>query len=176
MRRNGRQPGAQKPSTRQQERASLQARLLSVPPNRADDAREVEARYREFTAASVDRGVVTCAWCGESVKVAKRGRVPKWCSPTCRHRAWEQRQAAASGLVAIEVVERPVEVVRTFTKVERVLVEVPRPASPRSTREWSAQLEDLADQLDRGRIYDRDVAALMPAMTALVAAFNRRHR
>ena len=176
MRRNKRHPSAQKLSRRRLERASLQARLLSMPPDRAADALEVEKRYREFTSPSTDRGVVTCEWCGASVKVAKRGRVPKWCSATCRHRAWEQRRAAASGLVAIEVVERPVEVVRTVTKVERVLVDVSRPVSPRSTREWTAQLEDLADQLDRGRIYDRDVAALMPAMTALVAAFNRRHR
>jgi len=171
-----RQLSAQKLSTRQQERASLQARPLSVPPNRAADVREAAKRYKALTATPNDRGAVTCAWCGASVQVAERGRVPKWCSATCRHRAWEQRRAAESGLVAIEVVERPVEVVRTVTKVEQVLVDVPRPASPRSTGEWAAQLEDLADQLDRGRIYDRDVAALMPAMTALVAAFNRRHR
>ena len=176
MRKNKRQPGAQKLSARQQERASLQARLLSVPPNRAADAREAAKRHKALTTTPTDRGAVTCAWCGASVTVAKRGRVPKWCSATCRHRAWEQRRAAASGLVAIEVVERPVEVVRTVTKVERVVVDVPRTVSPTSTREWAAQLEDLADQLDRGRIYDRDVGALMPAMSALVAAFNRRHR
>ena len=102
--------------------------------------------------------------------------MPKWCSATCRHRAWEQRRAAASGLVAVEVVDRPVEVVRTVTKVKRVLVEAPRPTSPRSTRDWAQQLANLADDLDRGRIYDREVEAMMPAMTALVAAFNRRYR
>ena len=57
--------------------------------------------------------------------------------------------------------------------LERVLVDTPRPASPRSTGEGAAHLEDLAGQLERGRIYDRDVAALKPAMTVLVAAFNR---
>ena len=102
--------------------------------------------------------------------------MPKWCSATCRHRAWEQRRAAASGLVAVEVVDRPVEVVRTVTKVKRVFVEASRPTSPRTNRDWAQQLADLADDLDRGRIYDREVEAMMPAMTALVAAFNRRYR
>ncbi len=161
---------------REQERANRRARLLSPPPHRAADTREAEKRYRALTATPTDRGVVVRGWCGATVTVPRRGRVPKRCSATCRHRAWEQRRAAASGLVAIDVVERPVEVVRAVTKVQRVLVDVPRPASPRSTREWAEHLEDLAERLDQGRIYDRDVAALMPAMTALVAAFNRRHR
>jgi hypothetical protein len=102
--------------------------------------------------------------------------VPKWCSATCRHRAWEQRRAAASGLVAVEVVDRPVEVVRTVTKVKRVLVEAPRPTTGGTNRDWAQQLANLADDLDRGRIYDREVEVMMPAMTALVAAFNRRYR
>jgi hypothetical protein len=102
--------------------------------------------------------------------------VPKWCSATCRHRAWEQRRAAASGLVAVEVVDRRVEVVRTVTKVKRVLVEAPRPTAGGTNRDWAQQLANLADDLDRGCIYDREVEAMMPAMTALVAAFNRRYR
>ena len=102
--------------------------------------------------------------------------VPTWCSATCRHPAWEQRRAAASGLVAVEVVDRPVEVVRTITKVKRVLVEAPRPTTPRTNRDWAQQVADLADDLDRGRIYDREVEALMSVMKALVAAFNRRYR
>ena len=81
-----------------------------------------------------------------------------------------------SGLVAVEVVDRRVEVVRTVTKVKRVLVEAPRPTTARTNRDWAQQLADLADDLDRGRIYDREVEAMMPAMTALVAAFNRRYR
>ena len=39
--------------------------------------------------------------------------------------------------------------------------------------EMAAVLE-LTDRLDRGRIYDRDVPALRPAVAALVDAFNRR--
>lgn len=38
------------------------------------------------------------------------GRKPRYCSQTCRSRAWEKRRAARDGLIAQEVVERPVEV------------------------------------------------------------------
>ena len=37
-------------------------------------------------------------------------------------------------------------------------------------------LTTLADRLDQGRIYDRDVSELLPAMSALILAFNRRVR
>jgi hypothetical protein len=167
---------ARKRSRRDQERVKRRARLQSPPSNRAAEARAAGQRHEEPSGSSTDRGTVACGWCGAGVTVAARGRLPKWCSATCRHRAWEQRRAAASGLVAVEVVDRPVEVVRTVTRVKRVLVEAPRPTTPRANRDWSQQLADLADDLDRGRIYDREVEALMPAMTALVAAFNRRYR
>ncbi len=49
--------------------------------------------------------VVVCGWCSAEVTVPTRGRVPKWCSGTCRHRAWEQARAAASGRAAVTVVE-----------------------------------------------------------------------
>ncbi len=32
----------------------------------------------------------TCAWCGGPITARSRGPMPKWCSATCRHRAWEQ--------------------------------------------------------------------------------------
>jgi hypothetical protein len=167
---------ARKRSRRDQARANRRAALQSPPPNRAAEARAAGQRHNEPSGSTTDRGCVTCGWCGARVTIAARGRVPKWCSATCRHRAWEQRRAAASGLVAVEVVDRPVEVVRTVTKVKRLLVEAPRPTAPTATRDWAQQLANLADDLDRGRIYDREVEAMMPAMTALVAAFNRRYR
>lgn len=36
----------------------------------------------------------------------RTGRRPKWCPDTCRHRAWEQRRAVASGRAAVEVERR----------------------------------------------------------------------
>ena len=167
---------ARKRSRRNQATVNRRARLQSPPPGRAAEALAAGQRHDEPSGSTTDRGSVTCGWCGASVTVAARGRVPKWCSATCRHRAWEQRRAAASGLVAVEVVDRPVEVVRTVTKVKRVVVEAPRSMTTGTNRGWAQQLEELADDLDRGRIYDRDVQALLPAMTALVAAFNRRYR
>ncbi|MCO5304032.1 MAG: hypothetical protein M9923_12610 [Phycicoccus sp.] len=98
--------------------------------------------------------------------------MPKWCSAACRHRAWEQRRAAESGLVAVEVVDRPVEVIREVTNIETVPVVV----SHNSAKHWSDLLTTLAERLDQGRIYDRDVSDLLPAMSALILAFNRRVR
>ena len=51
-----------------------------------------------------------CGWCGGPITPGTRGPIPKWCSATCRHRAWEQARAAASGLSAVKLVERRVEV------------------------------------------------------------------
>ena len=37
---------------------------------------------------------VACSWCERQVDVPAKGRVPKWCGTSCRHRAWEQHRAA----------------------------------------------------------------------------------
>ena len=118
--------------------------------------------------------MVTCGWCGATVPVPSRGRVPKWCSASCRHRAWEQRRAAASGLSAIEVVDRPGEVVRTVTRIKTSVVDRPQIATPRTVEEWVRLLEELAARLDRGTIYHRQLPAMRPAVAALVDSFNRR--
>jgi hypothetical protein len=94
--------------------------------------------------------------------VPSRGRVPKWCGDACRHRAWEQRRAAASGRSAVEVVEHRVEVLAD-----------PR---PRTVDDWAGLLTELTGRLDSGRIYDRDLPALNGAVLGLVQAFNRRIR
>ncbi len=51
-----------------------------------------------------------CIECGVRLFYAGVGRKPRYCSQTCRSRAWEKRRAARDGLIAQEVVERPVEV------------------------------------------------------------------
>lgn len=36
---------------------------------------------------------LTCAWCGRSfVRVHDHGPIPKFCKPSCRQRAYEQRR------------------------------------------------------------------------------------
>jgi hypothetical protein len=118
--------------------------------------------------------VVACGWCGQDVPVPARGRVPKWCSPACRHRAWEQRRAAASGLAAVEVKDRVVETVKTVTVVQHHTTDVPVPVLPGNVAEFVETLADLTRRLDTGRIYDRDLSALTPAVAELVAALDRR--
>jgi hypothetical protein len=88
-----------------------------------------------------------------------RGPIPKWCSVGCRRRAWEQGHAAASGRSAVEVVERRVEV--------RV------PVTP-TRRDWAPLLSELARQLEDGRVYDRDLAALAAALRTVLDAYIRR--
>lgn len=107
-----------------------------------------------------------CGWCGGPIAVKPRGRIPSWCSPACRHRAWEQRRAAASGLAAVRVVERRVE------------LPAPTPAGPRLPRhqEWADWLRQLAKQLDRGAVYDRDLRELAGALEDVLAAIARRGR
>ncbi len=112
---------------------------------------------------------VSCTWCGSQTSVLPVGRVPSWCSNSCRHRAWEQRRAASSGLASREQVERLVEVEVPVTVIKEVEVEVlPKGAS------WAKALTQLADQLDRGLVYDRDLADLAQAIDAATAALARR--
>lgn len=112
---------------------------------------------------------VQCLWCGTEIDVFRVGRVPSWCSNSCRHRAWEQRRAAASGLAARELVERYVEVEVHVPVTRDIEVEVlPKGAA------WAAALHQLADQIDRGLVYDRDLTALAGALEGALAALNRR--
>lgn len=120
--------------------------------------------------------VVACGWCGESTPIPARGRVPKWCSSTCRHRAWEQRRALASDRSAIEVVDRVVETVRTRIEkvVEMQVVEVPVEHRPTTPREFAVVLFDLSARLDMGRIYDRDLPEIDEAMGQALTSLMRR--
>lgn len=123
---------------------------------------------------------VSCGWCGTEVPVPARGRVPKWCSSSCRHRAWEQGRAAEAGLAAVEVVNRLVEViVEKKTVVER-RVTVPVRQSPHSTREWIDVLDRLTWALSTSRMDQEDLAALEPALSRVLASYadrsNKLHR
>jgi hypothetical protein len=95
------------------------------------------------------------------VLVKPVGRIPKWCSPACRQRAWEQSRAAASGRAAVEIGERVVH-----------LRPSPDMATP-THDEWVPLLRELTDQLDAGRIYARDLPDLGAALTDLLAAYDR---
>jgi hypothetical protein len=112
---------------------------------------------------------VSCGWCGQAVAVQGRGRPPKWCSQTCRHRAWEQARAAASGRSAVEIVTQTVEVERPVVVSERVTV-----GTKPTGAAWPAVVAELARQIDSGRIYDRDLPALAESLDMVLAALDRR--
>jgi hypothetical protein len=112
---------------------------------------------------------LACGWCGSPIVLPARGRTPKWCSSSCRHRAWELSRAAASGHAAIQVVDRVVEVDRPVTVVK----EMPMATAPQGPA-WPALLAQLTKQLDSGRVYDRDLPALVQALADVAGALSRR--
>ena len=103
----------------------------------------------------------TCGWCAGPITPRSRGPIPKWCSATCRHRAWEQTRAAASDRAAVQLVERQVKI--------RVPLEPTR-------RDWPRLLDELATQLADGRIYDRDLPALARALRPVLRSHRWRAR
>lgn len=105
----------------------------------------------------------TCGWCGCPITLRSRGPIPKWCSATCRHRAWEQDRAATSGRAAVHV-------------VERIVVTPAAPSVARTPRhdDWPGLLRELSRQLDRGLVYDRDMPGVPGALDEALAALRRR--
>lgn len=120
--------------------------------------------------------VLECGWCGGPVIVQVRGRMPKWCSSTCRTRASERRRAAADGLAAVKVVERDIERVKTVTVVQHHTrqVEVEAMRWPSATSDWVMAIRDLTRRVETGRVYDRDLESLAGAVNDLVGAMVRR--
>jgi hypothetical protein len=113
---------------------------------------DADDRARRVAAAA-------CGWCCGPISLGRRGPIAKWCSATCRHRAWEQSRAAASGRSAVTVLER--------------FVEIARPVAP-TRLDWPGLLHELARQLDDGRVYDRDLRGLDDAVELVVQALYRR--
>ena len=112
---------------------------------------------------------VECGWCGRTVEVPARGRVPSWCSSSCRHRAWEARRVDRDRPANVRVVTRTVEVEKPTIHT----VEIPVPVEPRTAEDWVVALEALSTRLAQGRTYRRDLPTLIPAMRRLVEVWNR---
>jgi hypothetical protein len=72
--------------------------------------------------------------------------------------------------------DRVIETVKTVTVVEHRTTEVPVPPGPQSADDYAKVLTDLANRIDAGRIYDRDLPTLAPAVNAVAEALWRRHR
>src|SRR3954470_10131989 len=127
----------------------------------SDDAGAGPASADETAAQPRRLAARTCGWCGGPITVKATGRLPKWCLPSCRQRAWEQSRAAASGRAPAQIVERRVE--------------VPTPAAP-GRQDWPRLLGELARQLEDGRIYGRDLLPLSVALNGVLEAFTRQSR
>ena len=124
----------------------------------------VEPSAQPTTSGRARRAAATtCAWCHGPITLRPRGPIPRWCSATCRHRAWEQTRAVRSGRSAVKV-------------VERVVVTPAPPVQPRAPRhdEWAGVLRDLAGQIDHGLVYDRELLAVAHAVDEVIAALRRR--
>ena len=115
---------------------------------------------------------LACGWCAQPIAVKAAGRIPSWCSTACRHRAWEQNRAAASGRTGVRIIERIVEVQRPAPIIRAAKTP---PALPRGSG-WDNVLHELARQLDTGRVYDRDLRDVTHALTAVTEALGRRHK
>ena len=153
---------AKKRTTDEQRRLKEAERRRSRQPQRAPADAPLSGRLDGEPRSSARRvAAAACAWCGGPITPRSRGPIPKWCSATCRHRAWEQSRAATSGRTAVQVVERRVEI--------RVPLEPTR-------RDWARLLGNLAGQLDDGRVYDRDLPALGRALDPVLRSYRRRAR
>lgn len=144
------------------------ARQRARERQRREQAQRTQARKARAEPAATDvddpqrrAAATSCGWCAGPITPRGRGPIPKWCSATCRHRAWEQTRAAVSGRSAVQVVER--------------LVEVRVPLEP-TRRDWPQLLGELARQLDDGRVYDRDLPALARALGSVLQDYRRRAR
>jgi len=125
------------------------------------------ARQEAFLSGKARRAAATdCGWCGGPIIPRASGPIPKWCSATCRHRAWEQARAAASGRSAVRILERI------------VTVPVPTPRTTAVPRQlaWVNQLRELATQLDQGAVYDRHLGAIAAALDDVTREVRRRMR
>jgi len=110
-----------------------------------------------------------CAWCGSVIAINPRGRIPTWCSASCRHRAWEQSRAAASGRAAVKVVNRVVEIHHNVP----VPAPAPRSRLPRQAS-WVGAVQGLTHQLNTGQLYDKHLGALAAAVVEMNTALERR--
>ncbi len=120
-----------------------------TPPAPNDSTSSQDAGYAEETP---EAHALVCMECGAPLVYRGSGRRPRYCSSSCRHRAWERRRAAAEGLIAKEIVELPARPARTTYTRAGVIAWLQD--HPRRFAEVVAALPDTAEsvrQLDAAR-------------------------
>jgi len=78
-----------------------------------------------------------CAWCKTRFKPSTRGRRPKYCSHSCRQRAYEARRAAQ--YIPSLLLARDIDGIQTKDGIRRAVVDVLRelgmlPEAPKSAK------------------------------------------
>ncbi|MFD4196705.1 hypothetical protein [Amycolatopsis thermoflava] len=92
---------------------------------------------------------IECGTCGAEIVYSGTGRRPRYCSATCRTRAWELRRAAAqlghadpTPKVVREVVERTIEPTPRRTATVSTVS-----STPRTVQDWLPLLDQLTQQV-----------------------------
>ena len=113
----------------------------------------------------------SCPRCGDPVPIRGKGRPRTWCSQRCRRAAYEERRAAASGAIAVQLVERVVQ--RAVTPGGHDLSECSRRVidSPAACRRVLRALTELArsQELQRDPKWQATLRAVAELADALVA-------
>ena len=108
-------------------------------PGMSEPVRIVRERVRERD----------CEMCAQRFTVGAKGRIPSYCSPACRQRAWALRRA---GETLGRGDPRPQVVREVVDRVEQVFTETPTEGFwPSRARPWAEGLDQLAAQLTNPR-------------------------
>lgn len=136
-----------------------------VPGMRADSDRctrlfDVTTKQRIAARIEAVRGEPVCAWCGKPISVNNgRGRKRKYCSSSCKQRAYEQRQLLAGTTVDAEsvilskarVAEIRDQLYALRCAAEDVSTAVEEGAGPGELQPLCDELVHLARQLEKLR-------------------------
>jgi hypothetical protein len=75
---------------------SLDSEDLNSPSGSVTAAGQERARLPGWPSAAIPPRTTLhlhCEWCSAEIPLKARGPLPRWCSPTCRHRAWQRSRA-----------------------------------------------------------------------------------
>lgn len=137
------------------EERAVDAAVMSPRPAAANPpGRSAAAPARTHSSRPGAEDLV-CERCAEPIEVRSRGPLPRWCSATCRQRAWEERRALRS--LGHEAGARKLH-----------------PSTVRlDTEGWLEQLEALRAQIDEGHLDASSLVGLLDGVRAALVARTR---
>ncbi|WP_075726118.1 hypothetical protein [Corynebacterium aquilae] len=101
-----------------------------------------------------------CSWCGRELEASTRGRPKKYCSQSCRQRAYEQRNNVKGTSIPHNAVilhpDRAEELIDKLFELrcsaEDIATAVEEHEDPRDIRQLCNELVDLAKNVEQLRI------------------------